>query len=145
MGLAWIVFDVPTCLELVWFVDEVEVVDVEEGSFSSYDEKDTPSLEPTEAPTECGYCCDTNHLVTWWAIPATEGFRCKEAELDLKRLQSLATPNTRILYLFSGKARPGDAADLGRLLGVLVDCVDIERHHSHDLVDQHAWAFVEVC
>ena len=59
-------------------------------------------------------------------------------ELTIGDIRSLAG-GRRILYLYAGQERRIDAAALGKLLGASIDMIDIERHPSHDLKDQHAW------
>jgi hypothetical protein len=38
-------------------------------------------VEPAPAPAKESYCSKPNQLPALWAIPGTQGFRCKEAEL----------------------------------------------------------------
>ena len=45
----------------------------------------------------------------------------------------------KLLYLFAGPARKGDAEEVGRKLGMDVVCYDIQRSKHHNLLDDLIW------
>ena len=55
-----------------------------------------------------------------------------------EQLQKLAD-GRRILYLYSGPQRDMDAVALGQVMQADVHAVDVLRHDSHDMADQHLW------